>query len=133
MNVRNIGPLLLTIAFCLSSTSGYAQSDSLTIARSRIVRWVANIEVANDIISEQGDKLDGATDAIVNLQAANRLAEVTISDALAHNNKLRGDLDTCEDERSALTNKIRKLTGWASVGKFALVVGVALTVLVAVR
>ncbi len=133
MNVRNIGLLLLTIAFCLSSIGASAQSDSLTIARSRIVRWVANIEVANEIIAEQGDKLDGATDAIVNLQAANRLAEVTISDALAHNNKLMGDLNACEDERSALTNKVRKLTGWASVGKFALVVGVAIVVLVSVR
>ena len=133
MNVRNIGLLLLTIAFCLSSIGASAQSDSLTIARSRIVRWVANIEVANDIIAEQGDKLDGATDAIVNLQAANRLAEVTISDALAHNNKLRGDLDLCEDERSALTNKIRKMTVWSTLGKAAVVIGVAITVLVAVR
>lgn len=94
---------------------------------------MANIDVANEIIVEQRTKLDNATDAIVNLQAANRLAEVTISDALAHNNKLRGDLDLCEDERSALTNKVRKLTGWASVGKFAVVIGVAITVLVAVR
>ena len=133
MNVRNIGLPLLTIAFCLSSIGGYAQSDSLTIARSRIVRWVANIEVANEIIAEQGDKLDGATDAIVNLQAANRLAEVTISDALAHNNKLRSDLNTCEDERSALTNKIRKMTVWSTLGKAAVVIGVAITVLVAVR
>lgn len=97
------------------------------------MRWVANIDVANDIIVEQRTKLDNTTDAIVNLQAANRLAEVTISDALAHNNKLRSDLNTCEDERSALTNKVRKLTGWSTLGKAAVVIGVAITVLVAVR
>ena len=94
---------------------------------------MANIDVANDVIAEQGAKLDNVTEAIVNLQAANRLAEVTISDALAHNNKLRGDLNACQDERSALTNKVRKMTVWSTLGKAAVVIGVALTVLVAVR
>ena len=94
---------------------------------------MANIDVANDIIVEQRTKLENTTDAIVNLQAANRLAEVTISDALAHNNKLMGDLNACQDERSALTNKVRKMTVWSTLGKAAVVIGVAITVLVAVR
>lgn len=121
------------IACCFASMPGYGQKDSLTIARSRIVRWVANIDVANDMIEERDVKLDNAANVIRNLQSANELAIVTISDAQAHTKSLAGKLVVCEDENAALTKRVRKLTGWASVGKFALVVGVALTVLLTVR
>jgi hypothetical protein len=132
MTARTIGQHLLVIACCLTWTEACSQ-DSLTVARSRVARWAANIDVANEIIAEQDDKLEVAADAIVNLQAANRLAEVTISDALAHNNSLTEKLNTCEDERSALTNKVRKMTVWSTLGKAAVVIGVAITVLVVVR
>lgn len=97
------------------------------------MRWVANIEVANEIIAEQGDKLDGATDAIVNLQAANKIAAVTLSDALANNNSLTGKLDKCTISNEALTAKVRKLIVWATIGKTTVVIATVIVALFVVK
>ena len=112
---------------------GYAQKDSLTIARSRIVRWVANIDVANEMIEERDVKLDNAANVIRNLQSANELAIVTISDAQAHTKSLAGKLGICEDENTALTKRVRKLTGWATLGKSMVVVGTVVVALFVVK
>ena len=133
MNASNIGLRLLMIACCFASMPGYAQKDSLTIARSRIVRWVANIDVANEMIEERDVKLDNAANVIRNLQSANELAIVTISDAQAHTKSLAGKLGICEDENTALTKRVRKLTGWATLGKSMVVVGTVVVALFVVK
>lgn len=124
MNSKRTLLLLLMIAFALSWTSSLsAQSDSLTLARSRVVRWAVNHALADTIIGEQKDKLEAAKGAIRYLQNELTKDSTAIEDLRLYNANLFDETQEQKKEIAKKDAKIKRLRPWATLGK-GVVVGV---------
>lgn len=125
MKGKSICLPLLTILCSLAWTEASPQSDSLTVARTRVVRWVANIDTANEIIEEKNDKLEAAIGAIKYLQNELTKDSTAIEDLRLYNANLFDETQEQKKEIAKKDAKIKRLRPWANAAKIGAVVGVA--------